>query len=83
MTSNWLIRLLLTTCVELTDCIEKLKNALFMVGEIGGNDYNYALFQGKTMEEVESLVPDVVRVIKDAVRVSFRINHYSLYLASQ
>ena len=54
-----------------------------MVGEIGGNDYNYALFQGKTMEEVESMVPDVVRVIKDAVRVSFCINHYSLYLSSQ
>ena len=42
-----------------------------MVGEIGGNDYNYALFQGKTIEEVESMVPDVVRAIKEAVRVSF------------
>ena len=59
----------------MADCIEHLKNALFMVGEVGGNDYNYALFQGKTMEEVESRVPDVVRVIKDAVRVSFCINH--------
>lgn len=41
-----------------------------MVGEIGGNDYNYALFQGKTTEEVEDMVPDVVQAIKDAAQVS-------------
>ncbi|XVF04788.1 hypothetical protein REPUB_Repub05bG0115500 [Reevesia pubescens] len=48
------------------DCFNKLKNALFMVGEIGGNDYNYALFQGKTLEEVTSMVPKVIQAIKDA-----------------
>ena len=48
-----------------------------MVGEIGGNDYNYALFQGKTIEEVQNIVPDVVRAIKEAVRVSFPTNHYT------
>ena len=58
--------------------MEKLKNSLFMVGEIGGNDYNYAPFQGKIMEEVESMVPDVVRAIKEAVRVSF--SYKPLYL---
>lgn len=42
-----------------------------MVGEIGGNDYNYALFQGKSIEEVKSLVPSVVQAIANAVRVSF------------
>lgn len=55
----------------LTDCAEKLKDSLFMVGEIGGNDYNYALFQGKSIEEVKSLVPSVVQAIANAVRVSF------------
>ncbi|KAM7479280.1 hypothetical protein LguiA_027493 [Lonicera macranthoides] len=39
-----------------------------MVGEIGGNDYNYALFQGKTIKEVEDMVPDVVQAIKDAAQ---------------
>ena len=63
--------MLLTWPCLLTDCVEKLKNSLFMVGEIGGNDNNYALFQGKTIDEVESMVPDVVRAIKEAVRVSF------------
>ena len=40
-----------------------------MVGEIGGNDYNYALLGGKTMEEIKDIVPDVVQAITDAVRV--------------
>ena len=42
-----------------------------MVGEIGGNDYNYSLIQGKTFEEVRSLVPKIVKAIKDAVTVCF------------
>lgn len=42
-----------------------------MVGEIGCNDYNYALFQGKTIKEVMiDMVPEVVQAIKDAVTVS-------------
>ena len=52
------------------DCVEKLKHALFMVGEIGGNDYNYALTQGKTLEEAKNMVPLVVQAIKDGVQVS-------------
>ena len=53
----------------LIDCIEKLKNALFLVGEIGGNDYNYALLQGKTIQEVKDMVPEVVQTIKKAIEV--------------
>ncbi|KAL0306223.1 UNVERIFIED_CONTAM: GDSL esterase/lipase [Sesamum radiatum] len=45
-----------------------------MVGEIGGNDYNYAIFQGKTMEELRSMVPDVVATIVDAARVPYDEN---------
>lgn len=41
-----------------------------MVGEIGWNDYNYALFQGKTTEEVIDMIPVVVQEIKNAVTVS-------------
>lgn len=40
-----------------------------MVGETGGNDYNFALLQGKTIEEAKSMVPEVIEIIKDAVRV--------------
>ena len=35
-----------------------------MVGEIGGNDFNFALAQGKPIEEVRNLVPEVVKAIK-------------------
>lgn len=51
-----------------TERVEKLENALFMVGEIGWNDYNYAIFQGKPMEELREMVPDVVAAIMDAAR---------------
>ncbi|XP_059651042.1 GDSL esterase/lipase At5g03980-like [Cornus florida] len=56
-------------CYDDRGCVEKLKNSLFVVGEIGGNDYNYAPFQGKSMEEVKSMVSDIVEAIMDAVRV--------------
>lgn len=51
------------------DCTKKLKHALFFMGEIGGNDYNYALFEGKTVAEVKNMVPGVVQTIIDATRV--------------
>lgn len=51
------------------DCTKKLKNALFFMGEIGGNDYNYAIFEGKTVPEVKNMVPRVVKTIMDATKV--------------
>ncbi|KAK4398635.1 Acetylajmalan esterase [Sesamum angolense] len=65
---DWMFTHLNSICLNSRDCVEKLQNALFMVGEIGGNDYNYAIFQGKTMEELRSMVPDVVATIVDAAR---------------
>lgn len=50
-----------------------------MFGTIGGNDYNYALFEGKGMEELRSMVPQVVNTIVLGVRVSqfnFSINYF-------
>ncbi|KAG5521195.1 hypothetical protein RHGRI_033677 [Rhododendron griersonianum] len=55
-------------CTTERDCLEKLKTSLFMVGEIGGNDYNYALLQGKSIGEVKGMVPEVVGAITAAVR---------------
>lgn len=54
----------------LTDCREKLKSSLFFMGEIGGNDINYAFFGGKTISEVKNLVPEVVQAIMNGTRVS-------------
>ncbi|KAL1803749.1 hypothetical protein ACET3Z_032396 [Daucus carota] len=55
-------------CKTGSDCRDKLKNSLFMMGEVGGNDYNYALFGGKSIEEIKNLVPEVVQVIMEATR---------------
>lgn len=66
---DWLSKHLSSLYKSELDCRpKKLRNALFMVGETGGNDYNYALLQGKTIEEAKSMVPEVVQVIIDAVR---------------
>ncbi|KAG5541622.1 hypothetical protein RHGRI_021451 [Rhododendron griersonianum] len=64
---DWMSTHFSSMCTRERDCIEKLKNSLFMVGEIGGNDYNYALLEGKTMDEVKNIVADVVRAISNAV----------------
>ena len=32
-----------------------------MVGETGGNDYNYPFFQGKSSNVIRDLVPKVVK----------------------
>ncbi|XP_078153165.1 GDSL esterase/lipase At1g28600-like, partial [Carex rostrata] len=40
-----------------------MSSALFVVGEIGGNDYNYLLPSGRTFDEVRTFVPDVIRTI--------------------
>ncbi|XP_042483369.1 acetylajmalan esterase-like [Macadamia integrifolia] len=67
---DWLKFHLNSTCYP--DCEEKIKRSIFFVGEIGGNDYNYAFFQRKTMDDLQnSLVPHVVQSIKTTVMVSF------------
>ncbi|KAF0903872.1 hypothetical protein E2562_029959 [Oryza meyeriana var. granulata] len=49
------------------DIRKRLQSSLVLIGEIGGNDYNYALF-GRNVSEVEKLIPGVVRTIVDAAK---------------
>lgn len=42
------------------ECNEHFANALFLMGEIGINDYTYAFFQQRSMKEVQTFVPLVV-----------------------
>ncbi|MBA0837140.1 hypothetical protein Goarm_009320 [Gossypium armourianum] len=64
---DWMFTHFNGICHDEDDCLEKLKTALFIVGEIGGNDYNYALFQGKSFDQVRFMMPLVIQAIKDAV----------------
>ncbi|PHT57565.1 hypothetical protein T459_35464 [Capsicum annuum] len=52
-----------------SNCLpEKSKKSLVLVGEIGGNEFNYGLAQGKTIEELRKMVPDVVQTIIHGVK---------------
>jgi hypothetical protein len=50
-------------------CSEYLSKSLFLFGEFGGNDYNFMLLAGKSIDEVKSYVPTVIDAIKVAAEV--------------
>lgn len=54
------------TCV---DCTDYLGKSLFFVGEIGGNDYNYAFLHGLSIAQIRAFVPRVVEAIAAATSV--------------
>lgn len=64
----WFKSHLNSTYSDPTERTEKLGKSLVLMGEIGGNDYNFAFFQGRTIDEAYQLVPDVVQTIKDGVK---------------
>uniref|UniRef100_A0A1D1Z6H2 GDSL esterase/lipase At1g28570 n=1 Tax=Anthurium amnicola TaxID=1678845 RepID=A0A1D1Z6H2_9ARAE len=65
---GWFNDHLKDVCSSKEDCSKKFEKALFFVGEIGGNDYNYALMQGKSIDEVKTYVPEVVGRIMNAAK---------------
>ncbi|KAK8937775.1 GDSL esterase/lipase [Platanthera guangdongensis] len=45
------------------ECWNLLGSSLFLAREIGGNDYNYAFLEGKSLSEVQSYVPiDLIKL---------------------
>ncbi|CAN4111138.1 unnamed protein product [Withania somnifera] len=54
--------------IDFIDCPKKLNKSLFLVGEIGGNELIYGLMQGKTIQELRRMVPDVVQTIIHGVK---------------
>ncbi|KMZ74993.1 GDSL esterase/lipase [Zostera marina] len=60
-------------------CLKKrLGKSLFLVGEIGGNDYNYVFLTGKSIKEVETYIPSVVDKIINVAKEL--INAGALYM---
>ncbi|XP_023632684.1 GDSL esterase/lipase At1g31550-like [Capsella rubella] len=49
------------------DCRNMIGNALILMGEIGGNDYNFPLLQLRPVDEVKELVPLVISTISSAI----------------
>ncbi|CAI0440930.1 unnamed protein product [Linum tenue] len=62
-------RLIPSLCRRGTDdCNNLFRNSLFILGEIGGNDYNFALSDGHSLKQVQDLVPLVVGSIISALK---------------
>ncbi|KAI3964556.1 hypothetical protein MKW92_025407 [Papaver armeniacum] len=66
---KWFKQLLPSLCNSSSNCHEYLKTSLIVMGEIGGNDYNFPFFQGSTLEEIRTSVPDVIDAISLAIKV--------------
>ncbi|XP_019162133.1 PREDICTED: GDSL esterase/lipase At5g45910-like [Ipomoea nil] len=65
---GWFQKVKSTICKTQKDCANYFKKSLFLVGEIGGNDYNYPFFVGATLEQLKAAVPFVVGAIIEATR---------------
>ncbi|KAK9757575.1 hypothetical protein RND81_01G171500 [Saponaria officinalis] len=61
---DWFQTHLVSICDTALECQEKLSRSLILI-ETGGNDYNYAMLQGNTMDQVRDIVPQVVETIKN------------------
>ncbi|KAK9940536.1 hypothetical protein M0R45_017192 [Rubus argutus] len=62
----WFKKLKPSLCSTKQDCDNYFQNALFLVGEIGGNDYNYPLFVGSSIDQIKASVPRVIGAITTA-----------------
>ncbi|KAJ3701199.1 hypothetical protein LUZ61_004904 [Rhynchospora tenuis] len=60
---QWFKKLLPSIMEKAGRGLDIISNALFVVGEIGGNDYNNPLFNGGALDEVRTFVPDVISAI--------------------
>ncbi|KAK1422717.1 hypothetical protein QVD17_18003 [Tagetes erecta] len=64
---KWFKQLLSSICATKSDCKNLLHKSLFMVGEIGGNDYNHPIIVGKPFDEIKQYVPLVINTITSTV----------------
>ncbi|OAY67918.1 GDSL esterase/lipase At5g45910-like isoform X2 [Ananas comosus] len=64
---QWFQQLMPTFCTSSQDCQDYLSKSLFVVGELGGNDYNAALFAGWSPDKTSTYTPQVVQYIYNGV----------------
>ncbi|XP_047307580.1 GDSL esterase/lipase At1g28600-like isoform X1 [Impatiens glandulifera] len=76
---SWFKQILPSFCDSNLSCKEFLKTYLFLVGEIGGNDYNNPLLNGNSsLEEVKTLVNPVIDVIGSTITELIEIGAVTL-----
>ncbi|KAJ6814430.1 GDSL esterase/lipase-like [Iris pallida] len=64
---DWFKQLLPSLCTPGSECTDILGRSLFLVGEIGGNDYNYLFMNGGMLDEIRSSIPKVINTIVSTV----------------
>ncbi|XP_058095675.1 GDSL esterase/lipase At1g28600-like [Magnolia sinica] len=64
---GWFEDLLPSLCSNPPDCEDIFGRSLFLVGEIGGNDYNNPFLRRRSMEEIRTFVPLVINTIGSTV----------------
>ncbi|THU70914.1 hypothetical protein C4D60_Mb08t30020 [Musa balbisiana] len=74
---EWFKQLLPTLCSE-SNSKDILSNSLILMGEIGGNDYNYAFAQKQSIQEIRTYVPSVIDAIRQAVDVLIQLGATTL-----
>ncbi|KAK4798046.1 hypothetical protein SAY86_030372 [Trapa natans] len=66
---GWFKKMKSSLCTTKQECDCYFKKSLFIMGEIGGNDYNYPFFAGASIAQVQPLVPLVVSKIMGAAEI--------------
>ncbi|KAM0884533.1 hypothetical protein ACQ4PT_030926 [Festuca glaucescens] len=59
---------------------EVMAKSLFLLGEIGANDYNHPFFQNKTLGWVKPLVPRVIRSIGLSIEALIELGAKTIYV---
>ncbi|KAK9150457.1 hypothetical protein Syun_008766 [Stephania yunnanensis] len=77
---QWFQQLLPSLCGSPSNCKEFFKKSLFLVGEIGGNDYNHPFSQKRSVEEIRSIIPKVVQAISSAVNTLIGYGAVTLFV---
>ncbi|XP_059436721.1 GDSL esterase/lipase At1g28580-like [Corylus avellana] len=65
---DWFKQILPSLCNTSSKCNETFERSLFLMGEIGGNDYNYPFFMLRNIEEIQTFVPLVIKAIASAIK---------------
>ncbi|KAI3470328.1 hypothetical protein Pfo_026991 [Paulownia fortunei] len=70
---SWFKKYLKSICSTPQDCAKRLKNSLILMGDIEGNDIGYSLTQGKSIQEVQTYVPLIIRTVISASKELIRL----------
>uniref|UniRef100_J3L2D1 Esterase n=1 Tax=Oryza brachyantha TaxID=4533 RepID=J3L2D1_ORYBR len=73
MEMKWFRDLLGLLCPgDLSGCTGMINQSLFLVGEIGGNDYNLPLLRGVSITKIRSFTPSVIAKISSTITLSLQ-----------